>query len=78
MPPKIGGMTQKSAQAQNTKGQPRRLTLMLTGEDVLDEQGENQARQGLPHERYLLGDKVPLAPILLLDQIGRASCRERV
>ncbi|WP_254598741.1 hypothetical protein [Polynucleobacter tropicus] len=61
-------MTQNSAQTQNTQGQPRRLTLMLTGEDALDEQGDNQARQGLPHERYLLGDKVPLAPILLLGQ----------
>ena len=68
MPPKIRGMTQKSAQAQNTQGQPRRFTLMLKGEDALDEQGDNQARQGLPHERYLLGDKVPLAPILLLGQ----------
>ena len=68
MPPKIGGMTQKSTQAQNTRGQPRRFTLMLTGEDVLDEQGDNQARQGLPHERFLLGEKVPLAPILLLGQ----------
>ena len=68
MPPKIGEMTQKSAQAQNTQGQPRRFTLMLTGEDVLDEQGENQARQGLPHERFLLGDKVPIAPVLLLGQ----------
>jgi hypothetical protein len=68
MPPKIRGMTQNSAQVQNTLGQPRRFTLMLAGEDVLDEQGENQARQGLPHERYLLGDKVPLAPILLLGQ----------
>ena len=68
MPPKIGEMTQKSAQPQNTQGQPRRFTLMLTGEDVLDEQGENQARQGLPHERFLLGDKVPIAPVLLLGQ----------
>jgi hypothetical protein len=68
MPPKIGGMTQKSAQVQNTRGQPRRFTLMLSGEDVMDEQGGNQARQGLPHERFLLGDKVPLAPILLLGQ----------
>ena len=56
MPPKIGGMTQKSAQTQNTQGQPRRFTLMLTGEDVLDEQGDIQARQGLTHERILLGD----------------------
>ncbi|WP_251372632.1 hypothetical protein [Polynucleobacter sp. MWH-UH25E] len=61
-------MTQNSAQAQNTQDQPRRFTLMLTGEDVLDEQDDNQARQGLPHERYLLGDQVPLAPILLLGQ----------
>ena len=68
MPPKIEGMTQKLAQAQKTQSQPRRFTLMLTGEDVLGEHGDNQARQGLPHERFLLGDKVPLAPILLLGQ----------
>lgn len=61
-------MNQKLAQAQNTRGQPRRFTLMLSGEDALDEQGDNQARQGLPHERFLLGDKVPIAPILLLGQ----------
>ncbi|QWD63574.1 hypothetical protein IC571_07725 [Polynucleobacter sp. MWH-UH2A] len=68
MPPKIKEMTQNSALHQNTQGQPKRFTLMLTGEDVLDEQGGDQAHQGLPHERFLLGDKVPSAPILLLGQ----------
>ena len=68
MPPKIKGMTQKSTQTQKTQGQPRRFTLMLAGEDALGEQSDNHARQGLPHERFLLGDKVPLAPILLLGQ----------
>jgi hypothetical protein len=68
MPPKIGEMTLNSAQPQNKPGQPRRFTLMLSGEDALDEQAEHQARQGLPHERFLLGDQVPLAPILLLGQ----------
>ncbi|WP_353431819.1 hypothetical protein [Polynucleobacter sp. MWH-UH23A] len=61
-------MTQNSTLHQNTQGQPKRFTLMLTGEDVLEEQGDNQARKGLPHERFLLGDKIPLAPILLLGQ----------
>ena len=68
MPPKIKEMTQKPAHPQNLQGHPRRFTLMLAGEDVLDEQGSNQACQGLPHERFLLGDKVPLAPVLLLSQ----------
>ena len=68
MPPKIEGMTQKLAQAQKTQSQPRRFTLMLTGEDVLGEEVDNQARQGLPHECFLLGDQVPLAPVLLLSQ----------
>ena len=68
MPPKIREMTQKPAHPQNLQGHPRRFTLMLAGEDVLDEQDSNQARQGLPHERFLLGDKVPLAPVLLLSQ----------
>jgi hypothetical protein len=68
MPPKIREMTQKPAHPQNMQGYPRRFTLMLAGEDVIDEQDSNQARQGLPHERFLLGDKVPLAPVLLLSQ----------
>jgi hypothetical protein len=68
MPPKIREMTQKPAHPQNMQGNPRRFTLMLAGEDVIDEQDSNQARQGLPHERFLLGDKVPLAPVLLLSQ----------
>ena len=68
MPPKIGEMTLNSAQPLKTPHQPRRFTLMLSGEDALDEQAEHQARQGLPHECFLLGDQVPLAPILLLGQ----------
>lgn len=34
----------------------------------MDEQAKYQARQGLPHERFLLGDRIPLAPVLLLGQ----------
>jgi hypothetical protein len=68
MPPKIKEMTQNPTLRQNSQDQPKRFTLMLTGEDVLDEQGGNQAHHGLPHERFLLGDRVPLAPILLLAQ----------
>ncbi|WP_231969683.1 hypothetical protein [Polynucleobacter necessarius] len=47
----------------------RRFTLMLSGEDALDDQA-NSSRpiQGLPHERFLLGNKAPLAPVLLLGQ----------
>lgn len=54
---------------QNTKDQLRRFTLMLSGEDVLEAQGQsNQPPQGLPHERFLLGNQVPIAPVLLLGQ----------
>jgi len=42
---------------------------MLSGEDALDRQGiSNQPLKGLPHERFLLGDLVPIAPVLLLGQ----------
>jgi hypothetical protein len=46
---------------------------MLSGEDALDHQTDNSRPiQGLPHERFLLGDKVPLAPVLLLGQSKQA------
>lgn len=42
---------------------------MLSGEDVLgDEDAGDQPQKGLPHERFLLGDAVPIAPVLLLGQ----------
>ncbi|QWE21092.1 hypothetical protein C2745_02570 [Polynucleobacter sp. AP-Kolm-20A-A1] len=66
MPPKIRGMTRNSHSQQSSL---RRFTLMLSGEDALDDQVNNSRPiQGLPHERFLLGNKVPLAPVLLLGQ----------
>ena len=65
MPPKIRGMTVNSTPL-------KRFTLMLSGEDSLDtETGEGLTRDpvnGLPHERFLLGSEVPIAPVLLLGQ----------
>jgi len=66
MPPKIRGMTANMNSLQNA---PRRFTLMLAGEDALDTQNiGDQPLKGLPHERFLLGDLAPIAPILLLGQ----------
>ena len=66
MPPKIRGMTVNTNPHQGTL---RRFTLMLSGEDALDIQGAgDQPLKGLPHERFLLGDLVPIAPVLLLGQ----------
>jgi len=66
MPPKIRGMTSKFKHQQNAI---RRFTLMLSGEDALDDEGDISCPvQGLPHERFLLGEKAPLAPVLLLGQ----------
>ena len=70
MPPKIKGMTANSTPA---PGQLRRFTLLLSGEDVLDEpESKDGPRQGLPHERFLLGEAVPIAPVLLLGQSDQA------
>ena len=66
MPPKIRGMT---ANMNSLQKAPRRFTLMLAGEDALDTQSNgDRPFKGLPHERFLLGDLVPIAPILLLGQ----------
>jgi hypothetical protein len=66
MPPKIRGMTSNLNHQQNAI---RRFTLMLSGEDALDDEGDISCPvQGLPHERFLLGEKAPLAPVLLLGQ----------
>jgi hypothetical protein len=48
---------------------------MLPGEDALDS-GDKQVMadrpvKGLPHERFLLGDLVPLAPVLLVGQTSQ-------
>lgn len=70
MPPKIRGMIANSTP---TPGQLRRFTLLLSGEDVLDEpENKGGPRQGLPHERFLLGETMPLAPVLLLGQSNQA------
>lgn len=54
-------------------GQPHRFTLMLPGEDVSEgPENNDRPRQGLPHERFLLGEAVPLAPVLLLGQSHEA------
>jgi hypothetical protein len=69
MPPKIRGMSIKPPPSPNAQNHIRRFTLMLSGEDVLDEQViDDQAPKGLPHERFLLGNAVPIAPVLLLAQ----------
>ena len=68
MPPKIRGMTANST---SPKATLRRFTLMLSGEDALDElENKDSPQKGLPHERFLLGSLVPLAPVLLLGQTG--------
>jgi len=70
MPPKIRGMTANSTL---TQAGLRRFTLMLSGEDALDElESRDGPQQGLPHERFLLGELVPLAPILLLGQSNQS------
>ena len=49
----------------------KRFTLMLSGDDALNEADRpirDAPKNGLPHECFLLGEKVPTAPILLLGQ----------
>ena len=69
MPPKIREMQSNPSTPLVSTGNIRRLTLMLSGEDALDaaDFGDKPSK-GLPHERYLLGELVPSAPILLLSQ----------
>jgi hypothetical protein len=70
MPPKIRGMTSNLNRQQNAI---RRFTLMLSGEDALNDEGDTSCPfKGLPHERFLLGEKTPLAPVLLLGQSKQA------
>ena len=62
-----------TANSNPTLGQLRRFTLLLSGEDVLDgPESKDGPRQGLPHERFLLGEAVPIAPVLLLGQSNQA------
>lgn len=76
MPPKIREMTVNSISSPNSKNALRRFTLMLPGEDVLDPEDKqamgDRPVKGLPHERFLLGDLVPLAPVLLVGQTSQA------
>ncbi len=66
MPPKIRGMTANLSPQSSTL---RRFTLMLSGEDAVDAGLEKNAPpNGLPQERFLLGDRLPIAPVLLLGQ----------
>jgi hypothetical protein len=69
MPPKIRGMNIPANTTQNAQSDLRRFALMLSGEDVLEAQDQsNQPPLGLPQERFLLGDRMPIAPVLLLGQ----------
>ena len=66
MPPKIRGMTANLTSPVSTL---RRFTLMLSGEDAIDTGlDQNVPPNGLPQERFLLGDRLPIAPVLLLGQ----------
>jgi hypothetical protein len=62
-------MSTSTAPVKNTQSALRRFTLMLSGEDSLEDQSiGDRPSKGLPHERYLLGKLVPSAPALLLGQ----------
>ncbi len=66
MPPKIKGMT-SNLTSQSISS--RRFTLMVSGEDAIEAGLEqNVPPSGLPQERFLLGDQLPIAPVLLLGQ----------
>jgi hypothetical protein len=66
MPPKIRGMT---ANLPLQSSSSRRFTLMVSGEDAIQADWElSVPPSGLPQERFLLGDKLPIAPVLLLGQ----------
>ncbi|WP_251375054.1 hypothetical protein [Polynucleobacter sp. MWH-UH35A] len=68
-----------TANSNSAKAHLRRFTLMLSGEDALDELDSKKGPcQGLPHERYLLGNLTPIAPVLLLGQSNLAVDPEQV
>ena len=56
----------------NPKSSPLRcFTLMVSGDDAIEsEVNQNAPPSGLPQERFLLGDHLPIAPVLLLGQSG--------
>ena len=64
-----------TANFNSSKSGAKRFTLMLSGEDALDlEDGQSLSKPpiGLPHERFLLGNTVAIAPVLLLGQSNQA------
>ncbi len=66
MPPKIRGM---NANLTSQASSSRRFTLMVSGEDAIDTGLERDTPpSGLPQELFLLGNKLPIAPVLLLGQ----------
>ncbi len=66
MPPKIRGMT---ANLTSQTSASRRFTLMVSGEDAIESGlDQNAPPSGLPQEVFLLGDRLPIAPVLLLGQ----------
>ena len=70
MPPKIRGMT---ANLTSKTSSLRRFTLMVSGEDAIDAGLERDTPpSGLPQEHFLLGDQLPIAPVLLLGQSDQA------
>ena len=75
MPPKIREMTANSISSPSSQNALRRFTLMLPGDDALDSEDDqaigDRPIKGLPHERFLLGNLVPLAPVLLLGQTSQ-------
>jgi hypothetical protein len=76
MPPKIRGMTQN---AQPLPGASRRFTLMISGDDAQDDNlSEDRPLKGLPHERFLLGESAPIAPVLLLGQSSQTVDPQQV
>jgi hypothetical protein len=70
MPPKIKGM---NANLTSQASSSRRFTLMVSGEDAIDaELQRDTPPSGLPQERFLLGNKLAIAPVLLLGQSNLA------
>jgi len=75
MPPKIREMTANSTSFPSAQNALRRFTLLLPSEDAFDSESEpamdDRPVKGLPHERFLLGNLAPLAPVLLLGQTSQ-------
>jgi len=69
-------MTINSTSTSAAQSSLRRFTLMLSGEDSFESEDEQSISdrpiKGLPHERFLLGDAAPIAPVLLLGQTSQA------